>query len=76
LIGDVDEAIIHLRKARLTNPRLYYVHAFLAAALALRDEIDEAADALREAVRLRPEFASQSDLQSVLRESSPEYLTL
>ena len=76
LIGDVDEAIIHLRKARLTNPRLYYVHAFLAAALALREEIDEAADALREAVRLRPEFASQSDLQSVLRESSPEYLTL
>jgi adenylate cyclase len=76
LLGEVDEAIPHLRKARLTNPRLYYIHAFLAAALALRDEIDEAADALREAVRVRPEFASQSDLQSVLRESSPEYLKL
>jgi class 3 adenylate cyclase/TolB-like protein/Flp pilus assembly protein TadD len=76
LLGEVDEAIVHLRKARLTNPRLYYIHAFLAAALALHEEVDEAADALREAVRIRPEFASQSELQTVLRESSPEYLTL
>src|SRR5215469_471047 len=65
LLGEVDEAIPYLRKARLANPRLYYIHAFLAAALALREEIDEAADALREAVRVRPEFASQSDLESV-----------
>jgi TolB-like protein/Flp pilus assembly protein TadD len=76
LLGEVDEAIVHLRKARLANPKLYYIHVFLAAALALREEFDEATDALREAVRIRPEFASQSDLEAVLRESSPEYLTL
>jgi len=76
LLGEVDEAIVHLRKARLTNPRLYYVHAFLAAALALHEETDEAAVVLREAVRIKPEFGSQSQLQTVLRESSPAYLTL
>lgn len=68
LLGEVDEAIVHLRKARLANPKLYYIHVFLAAALALREEFDEATDALREAVRIRPEFASQSDLEAVLRE--------
>jgi class 3 adenylate cyclase/TolB-like protein/tetratricopeptide (TPR) repeat protein len=76
LLGEVDKAIVHLRKARLANPQLYYIHAFLAAALALHEETDEAADVLREVVRIRPEFASQSDLQTVLRESSPEYLRL
>ena len=50
LLGDVDEAVIWLRKARAANPRLFYIHAFLAAALALRDELDEAGDALRQAV--------------------------
>ena len=71
LLGDVDEAVIWLRKARAANPRLFYIHAFLAAALALRDELDEAGDALRQAVMIRPEFGSKSDLDAVLRESSP-----
>jgi adenylate cyclase len=76
LLDDVDEAVIWLRKARAANPRLFYIHAFLAAALALRDELDEAGDALRQAVKLRPEFGSKSDLDAVLRESSPQYLAL
>ena len=76
LLGDVDEAVIWLRKARAANPRLFYIHAFLAAALALRDELDEAGDALRQAVMIRPEFGSKSDLDAVLRESSPQYLAL
>jgi hypothetical protein len=49
---------------------------FLAAAFALHDEPDEAAAALREAVALRPQLGSQSDLDMVLRESSPRYLRL
>jgi adenylate cyclase len=76
LLGDVDEAVIWLRKARAGNPRLFYIHAFLAAALALRDELDEADDALRQAVKIRPEFGSKPDLDAVLRESSPQYLAL
>ena len=76
LLGDVDEAVIWLRKARAANPRLFYIHAFLAAALALRDELDEAGDALRQAVMIRPEFGSKSDLDAVLRESSPQYSLL
>jgi tetratricopeptide (TPR) repeat protein len=76
LLGDVDEAIVWLRKARAANPRLFYTHAFLAAALGLRNELDEACDALRQVVKIRPEFASQSDLDALLRESSPQYLAL
>ena len=76
LLGDVDQAVTWLRKARAGNPRLFYTHAFLAAALALRNELDEASDALRQAVMIRPEFGSNSDLASLLSESSPQYLSL
>jgi hypothetical protein len=49
---------------------------FLAAPFALHDELDEAVAALREAISLRPQLGSQSDLDIVLRESSPRYLRL
>ena len=68
LLGDAEEAVASLRKARAGNPRLFYIHAILAAALALRNELDEAGDALRQAVQIRPEFASKSDLEALLRE--------
>ena len=55
---------------------MFYIHAFLAAALALRNELDEADRVLRQAVQVRPEFGSKSDLEAVLRESTPEYLAL
>jgi adenylate cyclase len=76
LLGDVEEAIIWLRKARAANPRLFYTHALLAAALGLTNELDEAGDALRQAVKIKPEFFSDSYLEAVLRESSPQFLTL
>jgi adenylate cyclase len=76
LLGDAEEAVAWLRKARAGNPRLFYIHAILAAALALRNELDEAGDALRQAVQIRPEFASNSDLEALLRESTPQYLAL
>ena len=82
--GDVDEAVDWLRKARADNPRLFYTHGWLAAALALRNELEEAGDALRQAVKIRPSGAvsgvaylgSNSDLATLLTESSPQYLTL
>jgi adenylate cyclase len=76
LLGDVEEAIIWLRKARAANPRLFYTHAFLAAALGLTNQLDEASESLRQAVKIRPEFGLNSDLEAVLRESSPQYLAL
>src|SRR6202040_1463904 len=60
LLGNVEEAIIWLRKARAANPRLFYTHALLAAALGLTNELDEAGDALRQAVKIKPEFFSNS----------------
>ncbi len=76
LLGNAEEAVVWLRRARAANPRLFYIHAFLAAALALRNELDEADRVLRQAVQVRPEFGSKSDLEAVLRESTPEYLAL
>jgi hypothetical protein len=35
VLGRIEEAIISLRRARAGNPRFYYIHLHLAAALAL-----------------------------------------
>jgi hypothetical protein len=60
-----DEAIVWLEKARSANSELTYVHAFLAAAYALRGETERAAAELAEARRLRGEgiFSSVSRLR-------------
>ena len=58
LLDHVDEAADLLRKARAENPRVYFFHIYLAAALGLRGDIDEARAALAEALRLKPEVAS------------------
>jgi len=71
LLGDVEGAVTWLRRARAGNPLLYYVHAMLAAALALHGELDEAENALRQAVALYPDLASSADLAALLRETSP-----
>jgi len=76
LLGDIDEAITCLRRSVASNPRLFFTYCFLAAALALQNELKQAADALRQAVKLRPTLASQSDLDTLQRESSPKYLRL
>jgi adenylate cyclase len=67
LLGDIDGAVDCLRMARAGNPQLYYIHLLLASALALRDELDEDNDALRQAIEIRPEIGSQAGLNAVLR---------
>jgi len=57
-IGQVDEAIDLLRKARAGNPRLPVVHLYLAGALGLRGDLDEARAALSDALKLKPEVNS------------------
>src|SRR5215469_14583807 len=53
-LGRVDEAIDILKKARAGNPRLYYVHLYLAGALGFRGDFDDARAVLTEAVKLKP----------------------
>jgi hypothetical protein len=54
----VDQAIDLLRKARSANPRFYHVHLFLAGALGLKSELDEARAALAESLKNKPEINS------------------
>jgi TolB-like protein len=54
LLGRVEKAIDHLRMARTSNPRIYIVHLYLAAAFAFNGDLDEARTALAEGIRSSP----------------------
>jgi tetratricopeptide (TPR) repeat protein len=58
LLGHVDQAIDLIRKARADNPRTYLFHLWLAGALGLRGDLDEAKAALGESLKLKPEINS------------------
>ena len=53
----MDEAIVWLVKAHSANPKLTYVHAFLAAAYALKGETERAAAELGQARRLDDRYS-------------------
>ena len=63
LLGHVEQAVELARKACAGNPRLYFTHMCLAAALGLEGSLDEARAALAEAIKLRPEFDSPTRLR-------------
>jgi Flp pilus assembly protein TadD len=63
LLGHVEKAIELARKACASNPRLYFTHMLLAAALALKGELREARAALAEGIKIRPEFNSLARLR-------------
>jgi len=71
--GHVEQAIEFARQARARNPRLYYTHMLLAAALGLKGELDEARAALAEGIKLRPEFNSLARLREYTTWGSPRY---
>jgi tetratricopeptide (TPR) repeat protein len=77
LLGRVEKAIDHLRMARTSNPRVYIVHLYLAAALGLNGNFDEARVTLAEGIRLKPEVNSLAAWQ-IYRpwETNLEYLAL
>jgi TolB-like protein/Tfp pilus assembly protein PilF len=58
VLGRDHEATDILTKARAANPRLDFVHLWLAGALGLRGDVDEAKVALAEATRLHPKLSS------------------
>ena len=77
LLGHTEEAIACLRKGRAGNPRLYYIHMLLAAALGLKGELDEAAACLRQAVEIQPEIGSFSGIRARYENrATPEYHAL
>jgi adenylate cyclase len=57
-LGQVDDAIDLLRKARAANPQFWSAHLYLAGALGFRGDLDEAKTALAEAMKLKPEVNS------------------
>jgi adenylate cyclase len=57
-LGHVDQAIDLFRKARAANPRVFYLHLWLAGALGLNGDLDEARAALAESLKLKPEANS------------------
>lgn len=58
LLGHLEEALDLLRRARAENPRVYYFHLYLAAALALHGDLAEARAEVSEATRLLPDVTS------------------
>jgi TolB-like protein len=58
VLGRDYEATDILSKARAANPRLKLAHLWLAGALGLGDNLNEARPALAEAIRLQPELGS------------------
>jgi tetratricopeptide (TPR) repeat protein len=69
IAGRVDDALNLLNKARAANSRLFFIHLWLAAPLALRGDLAEARTALAESMKLKP------DINSLLqwRAESPWY---
>lgn len=58
LLGHGEKAADLLRTARAENPRVYYFQLWLAGALGLRGDLDEARTALANAVKLKPQVNS------------------
>jgi tetratricopeptide (TPR) repeat protein len=77
MLGRTEEAIICLRTARAENPRLYYIHMLLAAALGLGGDLEEASAALGQAIEIQPEIGSWAGIRGRWqRRSSPEFNVL
>jgi len=57
-LGHVDQAIDFLKRARAASPRLWGMHFWLAGALGLKGDLDEAKVALAESLKLKPEMNS------------------
>jgi len=75
LQGRVDQAIDLLRRARAANPRGWYIPHWLAGALGLKGELDEARAALAESIKLNPEMNSFVQVRAE-RFRSPRYWAL
>jgi tetratricopeptide (TPR) repeat protein len=76
LLGHLNEAIDLLSKARTANRRLWFNHLYLAAALGLKDDLDDAKAALAEAIKLKPEIDSLGKFGAQSPYTNPAYMAL
>ena len=77
LLGHADDAITFFGRARSANPRLWYIHLWLAGALGLKGNLDEAKAALAESVKLNPEIDSLARVRARFPfETNPAYWAL
>jgi TolB-like protein/class 3 adenylate cyclase/Tfp pilus assembly protein PilF len=77
LLDHVDQAIDLMRKARAANPQLWFIHLYLAGALGLRGDLDEARAALSESLRLKPDISSFARLSAAVpANTNPDYQKL
>jgi adenylate cyclase len=63
LQSETDEALVWLEKARGENARIPFVHAYLAAAYALKGDAERARKELAEAQHLSPAYASLAQVE-------------
>ncbi len=63
LVGQLDEAIDVLKKARAANSRLWFPHLYLAGAFGLDSNLDEARLALAESTKLNPAIKSLAQMR-------------
>jgi tetratricopeptide (TPR) repeat protein len=76
-LGHVDEATDLLTRARAGNPRSWYIQLWLAAALGLKGDLDEASAALAEGIKLEPRINSLARWRAHSRwGTNPQYLAL
>jgi tetratricopeptide (TPR) repeat protein len=77
LLGEVDQAIDLLQKARAANPRLWVPYLYLAGAYGLKGDLDKAKSALAESIRLKPAVRSLARMQAENRWlTDPQYQAL
>jgi adenylate cyclase len=76
LLDRADQAMELFRMARASNPRFYIIHRYLAAALGLNGDLDEARIALADGIKLKPEIKSLATWQNRPWERNPQYLAL
>jgi adenylate cyclase len=63
LQSQTDEALVWLEEARNENARLPFVHAYLAAAYALKGDTERARKELAEAQQLSPSYANMAQVE-------------
>ena len=72
LQSQTDEALVWLEQARSENARLPFVHAYLAAAYALKGDTERARKELAEAQQLSPGYASLAQVARIDLVRQPE----
>jgi adenylate cyclase len=75
-LGHVDLALELLTRARAGNPRYWYIHLWLAAALGLRGDLAEAKAALAEGIKLEPRVSSLAQWRAHSRWGTPKHTAL